>query len=224
MSHRLHALLLGLGALGAGCAALTLTFFRSGGRLNIEATFVAAFVALGLLWILAGLVAWWKRPENRTGALMTAAGFLVFTWLPERVGCFASVDCLRHHRSPLPRGGGAPVRRVSPRAALLDDRAGARGSPLRRRPARRRRRRTALPGTRRPILGDRLPQSAARPRRSRTGRRDRACRRFGDGGAVRGRRRPSGPSLAHGERARSPRYLRPCSGVECSCSSSARPC
>ena len=82
MSHRLRALLLGLGVLGAGCSALTLIFFRSGGRLNIEATFVAAFVALGLLWILAGLVAWWKRPENRTGALMTAAGFLVLTWLP----------------------------------------------------------------------------------------------------------------------------------------------
>ena len=82
MSHRLRFLLLGLGALGAGCAALTLVFFRSGGRLNVEPTFVAAFVALGLLWILAGLVAWWKRPENRTGALMTAAGFLMFTWLP----------------------------------------------------------------------------------------------------------------------------------------------
>ena len=82
MSHRLRFLLLGLGALGAGCAALTLIFFRSGGRLNIEPTFVAAFVTLGLLWILAGLIAWWKRPENRTGALMTAAGFLIFTWLP----------------------------------------------------------------------------------------------------------------------------------------------
>ncbi len=82
MSHRLRFLLLGLGALGAGCAALTLIFFRSGGRLNIEVTFVAAFVTLGLLWILAGLIAWWKRPDNRTGALMTAAGFLVFAWLP----------------------------------------------------------------------------------------------------------------------------------------------
>jgi signal transduction histidine kinase len=81
MSHRLRFLLLGLGALGAGCAALTLLFLRTGGRLNIEPAFVAAFVVLGLLWIFAGLVAWWKRPENRTGALMTAAGFLIFTGL-----------------------------------------------------------------------------------------------------------------------------------------------
>ena len=82
MSRRLHVLLLGLGALAAGWAALTLTFFRSGGRLNVEPPLVVAFVALGSLWILAGLVAWWKRPDNHTGALMTAAGFLVLTWVP----------------------------------------------------------------------------------------------------------------------------------------------
>ena len=75
MSRRLHVLLLGLGALAVGWAALTLTSFRSGGRLNVEPPLVVAFVALGSLWILAGLVAWWKRPDNHTGALMTAAGF-----------------------------------------------------------------------------------------------------------------------------------------------------
>ena len=78
MSHRLRALLLGLGALGAGCAALTLLSLRSGGPLHISMAVVAAFVALGSLWIVVGLVAWWKRPGNRTGALMTAAGFLLF--------------------------------------------------------------------------------------------------------------------------------------------------
>ena len=82
MSRRLHAVLLGLGVLAAGCAALTLTFFRSGGRLNVEPWLAVAFVALGSLWILAGLVAWWKRPDNHTGALMTAVGFSVFLWLP----------------------------------------------------------------------------------------------------------------------------------------------
>ena len=80
MSRRLHFLLLGLGVLGAGCAAFTLTFMRSGGPLNLDVTVVAALVALGSLWIVAGLVGWWKRPENRTGALMTAAGFLLFTY------------------------------------------------------------------------------------------------------------------------------------------------
>ena len=29
-----------------------------------------------MIWIVAGLIAWVKRPENRTGALMTALGFL----------------------------------------------------------------------------------------------------------------------------------------------------
>ena len=82
MNRSLSAFLLGLGALGACCAALTLVFFRTGGSLNVELPFVAAFVALGSLWIVAGLIAWWKRPETRAGALMTAAGFLVLTWLP----------------------------------------------------------------------------------------------------------------------------------------------
>ena len=82
MSRRLHVLLLALGVLAVAWAALTLTLFRSGGRLNLELPLVMAFVALGSLWILAGLVAWWKRPDNHTGALMAAAGFLVFTWLP----------------------------------------------------------------------------------------------------------------------------------------------
>ncbi len=82
MSRRLHAVLLGLGVVAAGWAALTVTFFRSGGRLNVEPWLAVAFVALGSLWILAGLVAWWKRPDNHTGALMTAAGFSVLLWLP----------------------------------------------------------------------------------------------------------------------------------------------
>ena len=82
MSRGLHVLLLGLGALAVVWASLTLTFFRSGGRLNVEPPLVVAFVALGSLWILAGLIAWWKRPDNHTGPLMAAAGFLVFTWLP----------------------------------------------------------------------------------------------------------------------------------------------
>ena len=33
-------------------------------------------IPIGVIWIVAGLIAWVKRPENRTGALMTALGFL----------------------------------------------------------------------------------------------------------------------------------------------------
>ena len=34
-----------------------------------------AQVAVGLSFLLAGLIAWWRRPANRLGALMVAAGF-----------------------------------------------------------------------------------------------------------------------------------------------------
>ena len=34
-----------------------------------------AQVAVGLAFLLAGLIAWWRRPANRLGALMVAAGF-----------------------------------------------------------------------------------------------------------------------------------------------------
>jgi signal transduction histidine kinase len=33
-------------------------------------------IPIGVIWIIAGLIAWVKRPDNRTGALMTALGFL----------------------------------------------------------------------------------------------------------------------------------------------------
>jgi signal transduction histidine kinase len=33
-------------------------------------------IPFGAVWIAAGLIAWAKRPKNRTGALMTAVGFL----------------------------------------------------------------------------------------------------------------------------------------------------
>ena len=119
MSHRLRFLLLGLGALGpAAPRSADLSDFR---RSATAEKLVAAFVTLGLLWILAGLIAWWKRPGNRPGALMTAAGFRSSAvasraWdasLPSTV--FSITDRL------LPRGRGAPVPRVSARAALLDE-------------------------------------------------------------------------------------------------------
>lgn len=39
---------------------------------------VALTAAAGLLFVAAGLVARWRRPENRTGALMAAVGFALF--------------------------------------------------------------------------------------------------------------------------------------------------
>jgi signal transduction histidine kinase len=39
---------------------------------------IAAHVAVGMSFILVGLLAWSRRPENRVGALMTATGFAYF--------------------------------------------------------------------------------------------------------------------------------------------------
>ena len=33
---------------------------------------------IGWSWIGAGLIAWWRRPDNRFGVLMTAVGFAFF--------------------------------------------------------------------------------------------------------------------------------------------------
>jgi len=40
---------------------------------------VAAHVAVGMSFLLVGLLAWSRRPENRVGPLMTAAGFAFFS-------------------------------------------------------------------------------------------------------------------------------------------------
>jgi signal transduction histidine kinase len=69
-------LALGLAAVAAGGVFLALTL-RSDHVDDRGAT-----AALGLLvgWSFTGtgLLAWWRRPDNRTGALMTAAGFAWF--------------------------------------------------------------------------------------------------------------------------------------------------
>ena len=39
---------------------------------------IAAHVAVGLSFLLVGLLAWARRPENRVGPLMTLAGFTYF--------------------------------------------------------------------------------------------------------------------------------------------------
>jgi signal transduction histidine kinase len=39
---------------------------------------IVRHVAIGVAWIAAGLVASWRRPDNRTGPLMAAVGFLWF--------------------------------------------------------------------------------------------------------------------------------------------------
>src|SRR5215210_4196074 len=65
--HRSRALLL----LGVAGVALGIVVALRG----LEA---ALALVIGWGFIGAGLYAWWRRPQNRVGALMTATGFLFF--------------------------------------------------------------------------------------------------------------------------------------------------
>lgn len=59
-------ILLGLLEIGLGFAAPELLWAT------------ASFVAVVWIWIAAGLIAWWRRPHNRTGALLVVGGVALF--------------------------------------------------------------------------------------------------------------------------------------------------
>ena len=60
-------------ALGLAALALVTTSER-----DDDAAWIVLAATLGWGFIGAGLYAWWRRPENRSGALMTLVGFLWF--------------------------------------------------------------------------------------------------------------------------------------------------
>jgi signal transduction histidine kinase len=64
----------------AGCAAATYTVLSAlGSDYLSEPGLRAAFAVWVMLpYIFGGLIAWWRRPENRFGPLMVAAGFGTF--------------------------------------------------------------------------------------------------------------------------------------------------
>jgi signal transduction histidine kinase len=64
-----------LGLLEAGAAAAIVATTADPGVSTFEQI---AVPVIGMLWIATGLLAWLRRPDNRTGALMALAGFL---WL-----------------------------------------------------------------------------------------------------------------------------------------------
>src|SRR3954454_21808013 len=59
-------------AVAAGAIILT------SGHMSSRGTWAVYNAALGWSFIGTGLYAWWRRPDNRSGALMTAVGFLWF--------------------------------------------------------------------------------------------------------------------------------------------------
>jgi hypothetical protein len=73
MSRRLR-LVLALAALAAGLVNLALILRAGDARPRSLAYLLIAIIGVSWSFVAAGLVAWSRRPENRTGALMVAVG------------------------------------------------------------------------------------------------------------------------------------------------------
>jgi len=75
---------LAVAGLALGLAALALV--TTGEREPDPTVWIVLALTLGWGFAFAGIYAWWRRPENRTGALMTLVGFLWF------LGALTSAD------------------------------------------------------------------------------------------------------------------------------------
>src|SRR3712207_3084362 len=69
--------LIGLAVAGLGLGLAALALVTTSERVS-SATWIVLAATLGWGFIGAGLYAWWRRPDNRVGALMTLVGFLWF--------------------------------------------------------------------------------------------------------------------------------------------------
>jgi len=74
----LRRALLVLGAAGVAVAALAAILTATSDHVSDPALSIGLGVPLGWAFIGTGLYAWWRRPANRFGALMTWAGFAYF--------------------------------------------------------------------------------------------------------------------------------------------------
>jgi signal transduction histidine kinase len=70
--------LVGLGLAGVVIGLLALSLIVTSDHATYRGLFAAYTLVVGWSFIGTGLFAWWRRPENRTGALMTATGFAWF--------------------------------------------------------------------------------------------------------------------------------------------------
>jgi signal transduction histidine kinase len=61
----------------AGAAIAVLAYEVQADSLHTEDARIVILLGVGIAFLVAGLVAWWRRPANRLGALMVAAGFAV---------------------------------------------------------------------------------------------------------------------------------------------------
>jgi signal transduction histidine kinase len=71
-------LLFTLGAVGFAAAGSSVALAFASGHVTHPSTQAALMVWAVLGYVLAGLVAWWRQPENRFGLLMLATGFAIF--------------------------------------------------------------------------------------------------------------------------------------------------
>jgi signal transduction histidine kinase len=74
----LRRALLALGIAGAAAAAGALGLILTSDRRQEPLPLSIMDVAIGVSFVATGLLAWWRRPENRIGAIMAATGFAFF--------------------------------------------------------------------------------------------------------------------------------------------------
>src|SRR5215207_4460423 len=78
--------LIGLAVAGLGLGLAALALVTTSDRETDPAAWIALALTLGWGFAGAGIFAWWRRPENRTGPLMTLVGFIWF------LGALSSAD------------------------------------------------------------------------------------------------------------------------------------
>lgn len=76
--QRLRRTLAAIALAGIAAGAVIAVLGATSDHLDLRALIVTLLVANGWGFIGVGLYAWWRRPENRFGALMVVAGFLSF--------------------------------------------------------------------------------------------------------------------------------------------------
>jgi hypothetical protein len=70
--------LLVIGVAGLACGALYLRLVLASAHVDRPEVTAALGLLVGWSFVGTGVFAWWRRPGNRTGVLMAAAGFAWF--------------------------------------------------------------------------------------------------------------------------------------------------
>src|SRR3954463_1419973 len=109
--------LLALAALGTLMAIAAAAIILSSGHMDNRGLWAAFDFALGASFVGTGLYAWWRRPDNRTGALMVWVGFLFFV-SPLSFSNNAALFTVGYFTDPLPITGLAHLILAFPRGRL----------------------------------------------------------------------------------------------------------